>query len=500
MKYCFYYDESEHSRVINLSTVTGETYYDSFIATIVGWCSDKEKGIAYRYSAFEEKYASRKKNDELKSETFKPKQFTYGFASLNKDNIVMLNDFFSIFDDDCYVYLSITSKIEYVILQLFKNYHNSLVIDMDALKYSIVKAIVTYHPDQVIQCLYKSPKEFVNSLVDFLSDRIEQNKANLKLKSQENEAFECILYVIQDVEPPLTFDWDYHIPFVGFGNFLKSKGIIDFSLVLDKEGKAGVNSKTLTAAKDIGFENCCESDSKAHFGIRIADMLAGIIGKLMKSLNRSLTPDGVNSGITKVLLDKRWFSLNENQLLLYKKLYHIVFEINNDWYKVFEGNYSDDLICFLGLLEFMNHFDTAEDIKKDFDMQPEYCNSCICQRLETHFQQMRNKLPIEPVDTKAEEFFQNQRGARVYFNTSKQPVLILNEGENRFRVLSVGFSKNCCPMVTIDEKPENVCYKLPEQLREWAMTIIEMANMGENIFPSEVVFTKINNHIYADIL
>lgn len=62
----------------------------------------------------------------------------------------------------------------------------------------------------------------------------------------------------------------------------------------------------------------------------------------------------------------------------------------------------------------MNHFDTAEDIKKDFDMQPEYCNSCICQRLETHFQQMRNKLPIEPVDPKAEEFFQNQRGARVY--------------------------------------------------------------------------------------
>ena len=43
MKYCFYYDESEHSRVINLSTVTGETYYDSFIAAIVGWRSDKEK-------------------------------------------------------------------------------------------------------------------------------------------------------------------------------------------------------------------------------------------------------------------------------------------------------------------------------------------------------------------------------------------------------------------------------------------------------------------------
>ena len=47
MKYCFYYDESEHSRVINLSTVTSETYYDSFIAVIVGWCYNKEKNSRY---------------------------------------------------------------------------------------------------------------------------------------------------------------------------------------------------------------------------------------------------------------------------------------------------------------------------------------------------------------------------------------------------------------------------------------------------------------------
>ena len=36
MKYCFYYDESEHSRVINLSTVTGETYYDGFWQLLSG--------------------------------------------------------------------------------------------------------------------------------------------------------------------------------------------------------------------------------------------------------------------------------------------------------------------------------------------------------------------------------------------------------------------------------------------------------------------------------
>ena len=83
MKYCFYYDESEHSRVINLSTVTGETYYDGFLAAIIGWRSDHETAFEQRYHAFEEKYADRKKKGELKSGTIKPKQLVHGFASLN---------------------------------------------------------------------------------------------------------------------------------------------------------------------------------------------------------------------------------------------------------------------------------------------------------------------------------------------------------------------------------------------------------------------------------
>ncbi len=47
--YNFYYDESEHSRIINLSTITGETYYDNFLVAIVGWDSDKEVEIKQKY-------------------------------------------------------------------------------------------------------------------------------------------------------------------------------------------------------------------------------------------------------------------------------------------------------------------------------------------------------------------------------------------------------------------------------------------------------------------
>lgn len=119
-----------------------------------------------------------------------------------------------------------------------------------------------------------------------------------------------------------------------------------YSVLLDKEGEAGAESKTLIAAKEASLKNCEEADSIDHFGIRMADMLVGIIGKLMKSLYHSLTPTQDSPRIAKTLLSKEWFRLTDGQLQLYKQLFHIVFEINNDWYKVYAGNIQMTLLAF----------------------------------------------------------------------------------------------------------------------------------------------------------
>lgn len=494
--YNFYYDESEHSRIINLSTITGETYYDNFLVAIVGWDSDKEVEIKQKYLAFEEKYAERKKKGELKSDTFKSNQFKYGFASFNKPNVEMLNDLLSIIDDDFFIYLFVASKIEYVIIQLFKDYTNSIFVDMDSVRYSIVKAILTYRPTEVINSIYAEPEEFVSSLIDFFTQRIELNKSNIALKEAENNAFENILMILQDVEPPTSINWDYHMSFEGFSSLLKSKRIADYSLTIDKEG----NSKTHDAAIEVGIVNCTEVDSKEHFGLRIADMLAGIVGKMMKSLYHSLRNESNNATVTKTLLDKSWFKVSEEQLCLYKKLHHILLEINNDWYKIYAGNYSDDLISLLALLDYMNHFKSADEIQKDFDMHPEYCNTCMCRRLEEHFNRIHSKLPVEPVVPETEEYFRNSRGAKVYFDINKQPKLQLEYGEKKLHVLSVGRSKEGIPLVTIASEPENLCLRLPYQLDDWVIWAVGMAMQGEKRFPADVIFSKTNDGYYADIL
>lgn len=498
MKYMFFYDETEHSRKINYETVTANNYCDNFIIGIVGWKAEENECISDRYLAFESKYTYRKKDGELKSQTMKAKDFRLGFASLNNHTIEFYEDLVSLLDDKIVIYFSVFSKIEYVINQLFVNYHSSMFIDVDYMKYSIIKAINIYRPQKVIEAIYKEPQIFVKELRCFLEVRIINNQANNTLKERENQAFEEILILLEDTEVPETLDWSYFAPFDGFKKLLTEMNIYEYQLMIDREGK---ESHTLNSAIDVGLENVTEEDSKDYVGIRMADMLVGLISRLMQSLKISLTGNYKDGKIKKTLLDSGWFAVNQRQLDLYKKLYRVICENKKYWYKTFSGIYSDDLVSFVALLQFMNHFSDADEIRKsNIEMQPEYYNAFVCESLNKRYEIMRNKLPIDPILEDDKNYFYNQRGAIVYKDISNQPMLPLQSRKNEFYVLSVGFSQNGTPLVTISENDKPICYRLPEDYGEWAMNVVGMANMGERLFPSKVVFSLIYGRYLVDIL
>lgn len=499
-KYNFYYDESEHNRKINYKTVSAVNYYDNFVTMIVGWSAEKDD-IMQRHAAFETKYVDRKdRNGEIKSTMFQQKQFKYGFASLNKQNAQFVNDLLSLFDENIHIYFSVSSKIEYLVLQVFQGYRNSFLIDADLMKYSITKALVMYRPQEIIKCIYESPKDFLEELKKFFRDRIECNKNNPQLKQRETEAFQQILSILDDISDTPEIDWDYRMSFDGFKKYLAEKDISNYNLIIDKEGESGEDSKTLKAAREIGIYNSDEADSKEYPGLRMADMMAGILSKLLKGLCDSLRYQSLDESTNKKILDTGWFCLNEVQLELYKKLYRLICVWQPAWYKSYSGIYSDDLVVFNALLNFMNHFESVEQIRADIDTQGEYFNAFACEQLARYFDQRRCKLPIEPVILFDEESYLNQRGGKIYFDSRKQLLLPLHEGSQTFDVLSVGVDQKFTPTVTIIKNGESECFRLPNELREWACGVIEMAAMGMNPFPTKVTFSKINGRYYVDIL
>lgn len=386
--YHFFYDETEHSRKINYHTVTASNYYDNFISVIVGWLSEEEDSIRERYLDFESKHEFRKVNGELKSQTMKAKDLRLGFASLNKHTINFYDDLISLYDETIIIYFSVASKIEYVINQLFSNYQNRIFVDSNLMKYSIIKSINVYRPQKVIEAIYKEPQIFVDELRSFLENQIVKNQTNIVLKERENQIFEEILLILDDTKRLCSVDWTYVSSFDGFRKLLTEMNVVDYQLMIDREGDG---SPTLTTAVYEGLRNVSEVDSKDYVGIRMADMLAGLISKLMQSLKVALTNTYKDGEIKKTLLDPGWFSINQKQLDLYKKLYRVVCVNNYYWYKTYSGIYSDDLVSFVTLLQFMNHFEDAAEIRNsELKMQPEYYNSFVCERLQERYEIIRN--------------------------------------------------------------------------------------------------------------
>ena len=232
----------------------------------------------------------------------------------------------------------------------------------------------------------------------------------------------------------------------------------------------------------------------------MADMMAGIISKLLKGLCDSLRYQSLDESINKKILDVGWFCLNEAQLELYKKLYRLICEWQPAWYKSYSGIYSDDLVVFNALLNFMNHIESVEQLRANIDMQGEYFNAFACEQLARYFDQRRCKLPIEPVIPFDEESYLNERGGKVYFDSRKQRLLPLHEGSQIFDVLSVGVDRKFTPTVTILKDGESECFRLPNELSEWACSVIGMAAMGMSFFPAKVIFSNVSGRYYADIL
>lgn len=496
--YKFYYDESEHSRVLNYSTLKSRTYYDNFLVGIIGFDEKNEDKISNSYIEFENKYELRKRKGELKSLTMKTKDLECGFASLNKHTIAFYEDLLNFFNEDIIIYIASLSKLEIIIDQVFEKYRNIVCLDFDLMKYSLVKMINVYHPDNVLNAIYKDEKEFKKALKDFLIDRIEKNKDNINLKQKESNVCEEILYVLDEIGEVKSLDWNYTIAFDGFKKLTNEMNVKDFDFVIDKEGEEKQDSKTLEAARKVGFENAIEGNSKSYVGLRIADMLVGLIAKLMKSLRNSLKYNG--DYLNKKLLEYKWFKLNERQINLYKKLYKIICENNNYWYKTYAGVYADDFILFISLLQYIVKNENLINLEDDkCALESEYFNTYANNALILHFDRIKNKLQIDFVNDE-EEFVINSRGAKVYKDIRKQPILEIRDGNNEFDVLAVGMDSSGNPLATIKKDNKVVCYRIPDEYSEWALTMIGFSNMGIKFFPGKVNFSFQNGKYYVDLL
>lgn len=384
MSYAFYYDETEHSQKISYDTITADNFYDCFTSVIVGWNADDELELQSSYLAFEDRYEGRKAQPtgEIKSRTIKQKQLKRGFASADDATISFIMDYLSLYSEKVHIYYSIMSKIEYIVWQFIKPANLRYGANPNAVKYALTKAIVSYQPKSVLSAMYNDSASLHKCIISFLKKRIDLDAANIALKKHEIEAYQQLLYALRHVEPIEKVEWEYLVPFDGFVKYVSEKKLADYSLVIDKEG----TGKTILAAKRAGIINADEADSALCFGLRMADLLAGIISKLMKAVSKELHARSTYE-VDRHVLNKDWFMLNDKQLMLYKKLLYVIRDLNNCWFKSYAGVYSDDFVSFIGLLEYMDRFSNADELQECIENHGDNLNGLLIQKLKDIYKQ-----------------------------------------------------------------------------------------------------------------
>lgn len=476
-EYKFYYDETEHSRSLSYKTIVANEFYDGFVAAIVGWAACDEAYLECKYTAFESKYRSPGAS-ELKSTSLNKKQFRYGLSSLSKANVRMIGDFLDLFDESTLVYYSFSSKVEHLIYRLFPQRYIP-GISMDLLMYSLAKLVVQYRPEKVVEAFYGDPEQLVEAVRSFLLDRIERNAANFKLKCTETEQCELILAIMDTATPLGNVEWEYRSPLEGFALYLSEHSNIDnYELVIDRE------EKTAKTAKELGFPIVRQTDSANCFGVRMADMLAGILGKMLKSIRAELTYSSSEDELDKKLFDERWFDIDDARLGLYKQLKRVLAQSDDCWYKAYAGGYSDDLVVLIALLNYFSSFESSEELKKDLDKHPEAFNACCCRDLQQRFEIIKFPAPW--------------RAGVHNIQSHLRPRLRVSDIPTVYDVVKVMLAEDGAPMVVVRES-DDTTYILPDELVEWVELLLETGAVHQ-LFPCDVRFQIVGGICRADIL
>lgn len=498
IEYNLYYDESEHSRKITNETITASNFAADFIASVVG-IPTIDNDAKREYLDFEKRYKTFYGVSELKSSIIKKVKYKFGLKSFKKDDLNLIRDVFTYVNKNNFlVYVTCQNKIEFLVNQLLSLYPNDLFVDADLLRYSVTKIINQYMPRDVIDAIYNQNSDFTNNLKLFAEQLLEQNNGLIN-KTPENEALKQLIIILDEYDKSLILDWNYKISFDGLSQYISEQNINVDGLYIDKEG----DGKTLSSAIDCGFKSSYEIDSKDCYGVRMSDFVAGIVSRFVVSIHDNLKYENIQDGRNLKFLDPQWFDIDEEVFSLYKLMTKVIVNQNNSWSKIWCSHYSDSLLYFICLIKYFDSFESFDEYKKRNNLDhSHYVNGGALNALQERFSLLQNKLKIEKIKPKPNvDYYMNSRGAICYYDFSKHSTLEISEKDKIYNVLSVGFfgkmEKAC---VTILENETPVCYLLPDELMEWAISCVGFANRGVNLFPSDVSFAIKNNKYYADIL
>ncbi len=384
MSYKFYYDEAFHDRKVKLTrkekiNIHGNNISDIYVGAFIGVNKIVEDEIENKFKIFENKQKniySLDENQELKGTINKKKNFKKGISTFNANCLNFYHDFFSIFDEDIIIHISLLSKTAMIFNEIFSTDLLPDKVKKSAFIYSIIKFMHNYRCQDLFLNLFEDTDELSNSdilipLKDYLNKVIDYS-CKSKRKRKEVKTLKEIIYILDNSQIDLTLKkeylWDYDEIFIGFNKLLKERKIDsqNVELFIDNE------DRTKKSAIKIGsFKNVKDCDSKKENLIRVSDILSNFLGRLILALDDDLDEKKLESlediekydFDTKKILSQDWFSLTNKEFDLYKIISKIFSEYNRYYWTGYSSVYFDYPVLLFSFINYFSLYSSFEEFK-----------------------------------------------------------------------------------------------------------------------------------------
>lgn len=198
---------------------------------------------------------------------------------------------------------------------------------------------------------------------------------------------------LAEPEIPLSFDWN-KVKWA-FDLWMTEQKFLDnyieWTLFLD-EGIPGDTFNGLEITKIV--ESC---DSKDHVGLQIADMIVVLIGKLVSQMTASTRYD-FNKPEQRVLLDNRYFVLNEQQYELTLELNKFLLSRDSQYHFVNDAYFDESLLLqiYVGYIASFDNFYQYQSIDL-YDHVEQYFKNFATHSEKKYAEDIQNELMTKQI-------------------------------------------------------------------------------------------------------
>ena len=366
-----YANDNMHSYVANVIQIE-KTVYGSIEKE---YCQIVETYLSTRKQL---QQSLKNKSRELKGLDLIRTNFDYGIASMKGNEVQFYISLFKMlnqYDVDNLIFM--ISKMSIITSSRLTNFFYFLDEETDfssfIAKYVLTKYAEVEASKKVIEALLNKAlptRHLLKLIKEDLNRIINNNQGNMRMSRQLAiyqqliTAMDRVInnHKIKLLEPELKLSFDWNKVKWAFDLWMTEQGFpdknIEYTLFLDE----GIPSNIFTELNINKIEEDC--DSRDYVGLQITDMIVVLIGKLVSQMTVNTRYD-FNKPDQRVLLNKEYFDLNEQQYNLISELNRFLLDKETNYHFVNDAYFDESLLLqvYIGYITSFDNFEQYNSVK-----------------------------------------------------------------------------------------------------------------------------------------